>query len=47
MNHIYEVVGGEYIHEVMDGEAIAPFPCSAPEGAHKNRNDASEDIWLI
>lgn len=43
----YEVVGGAYVHGVMDGEAIAPFPCGAPEGAYKNRNDASEDIWLI
>ena len=44
---IYEVVGGAYIHGVMDGEMVAPFPFCAPEGAHKNRNDASEDIWLI
>ena len=44
---IYEVAGGAYVNGVMDGEAIAPFPHSAPEGAHKTRNDASEDIWLI
>ena len=44
---VYEVVGGAYVHGVMDGEAIAPFPYSAPEGAYKNRNDASGDIWLV
>ena len=44
---IYEVVGGAYVHGVMDGEAVAPFPFGAPEGTYKNRNDASEDIWLI
>ena len=44
---VYEVVGGAYVHGVMDGEAVAPFPYSAPEGAYKNRNNASEDIWLI
>jgi hypothetical protein len=44
---IYEVMGGAYVHGVMDGESIAPFPYGAPEGAYKNRNDASEDIWLV
>lgn len=43
---VYKVLGGAYVHGVMDGEAIAPFPHSAPEGIYKNRNDASEDIWL-
>jgi hypothetical protein len=44
---VYDVVGGAYIHGVMDGEAIAPFPCSAPESTNKGRNDAFEDLWLV